>query len=144
MQGEKEEDRIVAMVKPTLNLVTNTATNSSTVQRPIASKSPGTLRTPCQTDWKSTGRPGAREHNEDAASSSQVWQKDAMLDERTRRLVAAEKDQVLLNFHENLKSTRKLVASGNSDSEGTDKFWPRNLHASPAYIPHIEKVFLRM
>ena len=29
----------------------------------------------------------------------------------TRRLVAAEKDQELLNFHENLKSTRKLVAS---------------------------------
>ena len=46
----------------------------------------------------------AREPNHDAASSSQVWQKDAM-DKSTRRLVAAEKDQELLNVHENLKST---------------------------------------
>ena len=52
----------------------------------------------------------AREHNQDASSSSQVWQKDEKLDKSTRRLVAAEKDQELLNFHENLKSTRKLVA----------------------------------
>ena len=44
-----------------------------------------------------------------------MWQKDAETDKNTRRLVAAEKDQELLHFHENLKSTRKLAASGNSD-----------------------------
>ena len=81
----------------------------------------------------------AREHNQDAASSSQLWQKDAILDESTRRLAAAEKHQELLNFHENLKSTRKPVASGNSNSEGTDKIWPHNLQTSTAYIPHLEK-----
>ena len=42
-------------------------------QSPIASKSLGILRAPCQLDWKSTGRLVAREHNQDAASSSQVW-----------------------------------------------------------------------
>ena len=53
----------------------------------------------------------AREPNQDAALSSQVRQKDAEMDTSTSRLVAAEKDQELLNFHENLKSTRKLAAS---------------------------------
>ena len=130
MQDEKGEDRIVAKLKPTLNLVTDAATSSSIVQRPIASKIPGILRAPCQTDWKITGRPGAREQSQDAASSSQVWQKDAMLDESTRRLVAADKEQELLDFHENLKSTRKIVASGISDSEDTDKIWPHNLDTS--------------
>ena len=76
MQEEKGEERIVAKSKPTLNLVSHAATSSSTVQGPIASKSPEKLRATCQHDWKSTGRPVAREHNQDAASSSQVWQKD--------------------------------------------------------------------
>ena len=67
--------------------------------------------------------------------------KDAMLDESTRRLVAAEVNQELLNFHGNLKSTRKLVATGNPDIDGTDRIWPHNLHISTAYVPHIEKVF---
>ena len=54
---------------------------------------------------------------------------------------AAEKDQKSVNFHENLKSTRKLVASGNSDIDGTGTIWPHNLHISTAYVPHLEKVF---
>ena len=111
------------------------------LQSPIASTSAGILTALCQSDWRSTGRLVAREHNQDAASSSQVWQKDAILDESARRLVAAEKNQELLNVHENLKSTRKLVASGNSDSAGADKMWPHNLRISTAYIPHLEKVF---
>ena len=55
MQEEKGEERTVAKSKPTLNLVSHGATSSSTVQSPIASKSPRTLRAPCQQDWKSTG-----------------------------------------------------------------------------------------
>ena len=77
MQEEKGEERIVAKSKPTLNLVSHAATNSSTVQSPITSKSPGILRAPCQPHGKSAGRPVAREPNQDAASSSQGWQKDA-------------------------------------------------------------------
>ena len=64
----------------------------------------------------------AREHNQDAASSS------------------PEKNQELLNLHENLKGTRKLVASGNSDIDGTGKIWSHNLHISTAYVRHLEKV----
>ena len=111
MQEEQGEERIVAKSKPTLNLISPTATSSSTVQSPIASKSPGTLRAPCQHDWKSTGKLAAREPIQDAALGSQVRQKDAEMGTSMRRLVAAEKDQELLNFHENPKSTRKLVAS---------------------------------
>ena len=81
---EKGEKRIVATSKPTLNLVSHAATGSSTVQSPIASKRPGTVRALCRQDWRSTGKLVAREPNQkDAASSSssQVWQKDAERDE---------------------------------------------------------------
>ena len=64
-----------------------------------------------------------------------------MLDESTRRLVAAEVNQELLNFHGNLKSTRQLLATGIPDIDGTGSIWPHNLHKSTAYVPHIEKVF---
>ena len=63
-----------------------------------------------------------REHNQDAASSF------------------PEKNQELLNLNENLKGTRKLVASGNSDIEGTGKIWSHNLHISTANVRHLEKV----
>ena len=43
-------------------------------------------------------------------------------------------------MHENLKGTRKLVASGNSDIDGTGKIWSHNLHKSTAYFRHLEKV----
>ena len=82
----------------------------------------------------------AREPNQDAASSSKVWQKDAEMDKSTRRLVAAENDQELLNFRENQKNTRKLVASGNSDIDGIGTIWPPNLHIYTACVSHLEKV----
>ena len=97
---------MVAKSKPTLNSASCVSANSSTVQSPIASKSPEILEAPCQNDWTGTGRLGAREFNQDAASTSQAWQKDAVLDERTRR----------------------LVASGNADTKGKDNIWPHNLH----------------
>ena len=52
------------------NLSSLVSTNSSTVQSRIASKSLWILKAPCQNDWTSTGGPGAREFNQDAASSS--------------------------------------------------------------------------
>ena len=62
------------------------------------------------------------------------------MDKSTRRLVAAEKDVELLNFRENLKRTRELVAFGNSDIDGTGTMWPHNLHISTAHVSHLEKV----
>ena len=46
-----------------------------------------------------------------------------------------------MNFPEDSKSTKNIVASGNSETEGIDKSWPHNLHISTYYVPHMEKVF---
>ena len=124
-----------------MNLTFTVSTSSSTVQNPVASKSPGILKAPCRTDWASTGKLDAREFNRDAASSSQGWQKDAIPDVGMRQLVATEEDQEHLNFLEDSVSTRKLVASGNSETEGSEKIWPHNLHTSTNYVLHMEKVF---
>ena len=122
MQEQEGEERTVAKSKPTMNLVSLVSTSTSTVQSPIASKRPAILKGLCRTDWSSTGKPDAREHNQDAASSSQGWPKDAVLDAGTRKLVATGN-------------------SGNSGTEGKDKAWPHNLHISTNYVLHMEKVF---
>ena len=116
---KRKEKKGSRKVKPTMNLAVSVSTSSSTVQNPIASKSPGILKAPCHKDWLSTGKLDWREPNRDAASSSQRWHKDAVLD----------------------AGTRKLVASGNSETEDSDKIWPHNLHTSTDYVPHMEKVF---
>ena len=54
MQEQKEEDRIAAKPNPmAMNLTSTVSTSSSSVNRPIASKSPGILKL-------STGKAGAR------------------------------------------------------------------------------------
>ena len=93
----------MAKSKPTLNLASLVSTNSSTVQGPIASKSLGIFREACQ----------------DAASSSQAVEEDAVLDE----------------------SSRRLVASGNLDIKGKGNIWPRNFHIFTGCVPHMVKVF---
>ena len=110
MQQGHGEERIVAISKPTaMNLVSKTEASSST-----ASKRPGILRAPCQKGLilqESTAQPVVRDSNQnDAASSSQVWRKDAERDDSTRRLVATRRNQDLLNFRERSESTRRLVA----------------------------------
>ena len=57
------------------------------------------------------------------------------------KLVATEEDQEHLNFPEDSTSTMKLVASGDSETEGKDETWPHNLHVSTDCVPHMEKVF---
>ena len=78
MQQGHGEERIVAKSK--------LAASSSTVLSPNASNRPGILRAPCQKGLilqECTEKPVARDSNQnDAASSSQVWQKDAERDVR--------------------------------------------------------------
>ena len=136
MQELKEGDnRIVAKSKQTtMNLAFSVSTSSSTVNSPIALKSPGTLKAPCRTDWSSTGKPDARDRNHDAASSSQGEQKDEFVDVSTGKNVATEEDQEHLNYPENSLSTGKLVAPGyprnpgNSGTEGNNEDSPHHLH----------------
>ena len=68
-------------------------TSSSTVNSLIVSKSLGIRKAPCRTDWSSTRKPDAKEDDQDAASNSQGWQKNAVLDVGTRKLVATEEDK---------------------------------------------------
>ena len=77
---------------------------------------------------------------ENLIKTQRRWQKDADLDKSTRRLVAAENDQELLNVRENQRSTRKLVASGNSDIDGIGTIWPHNVHIYTACVSHLQKV----
>ena len=86
MQEQEGDNRIVAKSKPTtMNLALSVSTSSSTVNSPIASKSPGMLKAPCRTDWSSTGKPDAsHDRNHDAASSSQGWQERCISGRRYR------------------------------------------------------------
>ena len=52
-----------------------------------------------------------------------------------------KEDQEHLNYPEDSVSTWKLVASGNSETEGNDKVWPHNIHISTNYVLHMEKGF---
>ena len=76
IQEQKEEDRIVAKSNLlAMNLTSNVSTSSSSVNHPIALKSPGILKA-------SAGQPDARTRRNskpDAASSSQGRLKDAYL-----------------------------------------------------------------
>ena len=84
MQEQKEDNRIVAKSRPTMNLAFSVSTSSSTVKSPIASKSSGILKAPCRTDGQE--QVNLSQDNRDAASLSQGWQKDAVLDVGTRKL----------------------------------------------------------
>ena len=156
-QEQKGDNRIVAKSKPTtMNLAFTVSTSSSTVNRLIASKSLGILRAPCRTDWSSSGKRDAKEHNHDAASSSQGWQKDALLDGCTGKLVATEEHQEHLNYPEEFVLTGNLSLQGTKDIQepqelmetqetrkpkGNDKYWPHDFRISPNYVQHMEKVF---
>ena len=59
----------------------------------------------------------------------------------TGKFVATEGGQEHLNFSEDSTSTRRLVASGNSEIEGKDEIWQDHLQTSKDGSPHLEKVF---
>ena len=146
MQEQEGDNRIVAKSKPTtMNLAFSVSTSSSTVNSPIALRSPGILQAPCRTDWSIAWKPDARDRHHDAASSSQGWQEDAFLDVRTGKPVATEQDQ-----EQDSVSTGKLVAPGypgtpgnpgDSGTEGNDEDWPRNLQKSTNHVLHMAEVF---
>ena len=116
MQEQKEENRIVAKSRPSATtLVSSVPTSSSSVDSPIASRSPVILKASIR-QFGLTGKPGAntsQNSNPEAASISQGWQRDAQLFISTGGLVATDKDQKFLNRQEkSIMSTGELVATG--------------------------------
>ena len=88
-KNEKKKNRVVAKSKPTVtNLAVSVSPRSSSVNSPLASRSPEILKAPSR-QIALSGRLGVsvnQNSNPDAASSSQGWHRDALLDESTRRL----------------------------------------------------------
>ena len=62
------------------------------------------------TDWSTSGKLDARNSDHDAASFSQGWRKDALMDGCTGNLVAADKDQESGNYLKTV-CTGKLVVT---------------------------------
>ena len=123
MREQKENNRIVAKSKPTaVNLAVTVSTSSSPVNRPIVSKNPRILKASSR-QIGCSGKLDVRSNrnsNPDAASSSQGWQKDALLDVCTGKLAAPENSE---------------------DSETEGRVWPHHFHVSRDCVPHMEKVF---
>ena len=96
MQQKTGEERIGAKSKPALNLVSRTAACSLTAPSASASSQQGSnLLAPSQQGSnltaQSAGKLAAGGSNpNDVASSSQVWQTDAKLSERARKLAAVD------------------------------------------------------
>ena len=87
----------------------------------------------------SAWRRAAEDSNQnDAASSSQVRQKDAEMNASARRLAAAGRNQDL-----DFQASARRLAAQNSEiiDDDDDSEWPNNNHISHAYIPHLEKVY---
>ena len=95
-----------------MNLASSVPTSSSSVNSPIASKSPGILRASSRQVGLSGKNGGSANpsSNPDAASSSQGWQRDAQLFIITRRLVAT------------VISTRNLWQLNDKDVQEIQKF----------------------
>ena len=140
-----------------MNLTSSVATSSSSVDSPIASRSPGILKASSRQVGLS-GKPDAstnQNSNPVATSSSQGWQRDAQLFISTGKPLTTDKDQKSLNRQEeSVTSTGKLVTteyqgySGNpevpkdsEDSERQSRIWPHHFRKSPDCVPHMEKVF---
>ena len=130
MPVQSEENRIVAESRPmVINLTSSVATSSSSVDSPIASRSPGILKA----SSRQVGLSGSLDasanpkSNPDAASSSQGWQRDAPQFISTEKSVAARYQQY----------------SGNSEiPEGPkSQIWPHYFQNSPEFVPHLEKDF---
>ena len=135
MQEQKEEDRIVAKSKPTaLNLTSTVSTSSSSLDHPIASRSPGILKA-------SAGKPDAtarRKSKPDAASSSQGRLKDTYLGglmvEVAEKPAATDESQESWEFSDSdswnshqKEVTVKPVASRDSDNSKSSKAGSRKM-----------------
>ena len=124
-----------------MNLVSKTAASSSTAQSSSASNCPRILKRPSQSLSLTAcaGRFAAEDSNQnDAASSSQVWQSDAKSNASAWRPAATETNQNL-----DFLSSGKPAAEG-SGIVDVDSVWPNNFRISVAHVPHLEKAYLNL
>ena len=135
MQEQEGVTRNVATSKPTMNMASFVSTSSWIVQNAV--ENPGDTQSTLSNrfvKYRETWR-------ERTQSRRSVEFSRMVLAVGMRKLVATEEDQEHQNYPEVSVCTRKLVASGNWETEGSDKVWPHNLHVSTNYLMHMEKVF---
>ena len=85
-----------------------------------------------------SGRPDAstnQNSNPDAASSFQVWQRDAQLFFSTGKPVA-----MVTTEHQGCSGKSK-IPEDSGDSKPKSRIWPHHFSISPDCVPHMEKVF---
>ena len=119
--------------------MTKTVAGSSTTQSSSASSCTETLKSPSQSLSLivRAEKPPAQDSNQNnAASSSQVWQSDVKPNVSAGRLAAAETNQNL-DFS---PCAVKLAAEG-SDIVDVDSEWPNNFQISATSVPHLQKVY---
>ena len=150
MQEQKEGNKIVAKSKPTAMNLAVTVSTCSFVNSPIVSKSLGILEASSR-QIGCLGKPDVRRKRNskpDAASSSQGWQKDALLDVCTGKPVATDKYQetvctrkpVAPGYQGYIQETQELQENS-EDSETEGRNWPHHYHISPECVPNMNKVF---
>ena len=135
----KGEDRIVAKSKPTtMNLCLRCLAKFFNCAESSCVEKPGDTQS---TFVEQIGQvQGNLTHENSIKTQRRVLKddnKDAVLDVGTKKLVATEEDQEHLIFSEGATSTRKLIASRNSETEGSDKFWQKSTN----FVPHLENIF---
>ena len=145
MQEQEGEDRIVAESKPTtMNLPFSVSTRFSTVNSPIASKSPGIREA-----W-------SRQIVD--VQVNQAWEeKDIPIPTQRRVLKDGKRMLYWMSVRRNLSRQIKsrnpwtVLAPGyqghpgtpwnSEESETEGRIWPNHYHASPDCVPHMNKVF---
>ena len=130
-KDQSEENRIVAKSRPSaMNLTSSVAASSSSVNSPIAWRSPGILKA-------SSGQVGLsgrldananQNSNPDAASSSQGWQRDAQMFFSTGKLVA-----MVTTEHQGCSGKSK-IPKDSGDSKPESRVWRHHFHVSPSIV----------
>ena len=119
-----------------MNLTSSVAASSSSVNSPIASRSPVMLKASSRQVGLS-GRLDANANqtfNPDGASSSRGWQRDAQLFFSTRKLVT-----MVTTEHQGCSGKSK-IPEDSGDSKPRSRIWRHHFHVSPDCVPHMERV----
>ena len=121
----------MAKSRPTaMNFTSSVVSSSSSVNSPIAWRSPGILKASSRQVGLS-GRldaNGNQHSNPDAASSSQGWQRDAQMFFSKRKLVA-----MVTTEHQGCSGKSK-IPEDSGGSKPKSRIWRHHFHVSPDYV----------
>ena len=124
-----KKKRIVAKSRPTAtNLAISVSTSSSSVNSPLASRSPPEI---LKASSRQVGASANQNSNPDAASSPHGWQRDVQLFISTGKPVATGYQ----GYPENPETPED-----SKDSELESRICPHYFRISPDCVPHVEKV----